>query len=370
MAVRMNNRKKFVDYVKNGGEKFCSPQIGAGAGFDTKLAGKEWVSETTPEDTIAATQQFDMVPLFNFGLPDAGFCDETLSAKQVKSEWREGNKWQRYELETPKGTVSNETLEEKKSGITPVKFKVSEKEDLDVLEWFLDASLETDLKPLENYVSELSGEIGSSGALSMQWGAQPYELLSWSNTMDTVFLANDYPEKFKALMDKILKLDLRLMDCCKKGGADFIFLGGPGAEMISPSYYEDYLVPYSEIVSAEAHARGLLVYTHICSPIEPMLTKGYYNRMGIDLFETLSAPPVGNIKSLTDALSKLDERICTRGNIGLDVLLNGTQEQVEESCYAILEQTRGRKHILAASDYLFYDIPKENVAAMCKSIQL
>jgi len=38
----MNARKFFIDYVKNGGnETFVSFQIGAGAGFDCKLAGKE-----------------------------------------------------------------------------------------------------------------------------------------------------------------------------------------------------------------------------------------------------------------------------------------------------------------------------------------
>ena len=48
----MTNRQKLLNYIRYGGEKFiCSPQIGAGAGFDTKMAGKTWFSETTHEDT-------------------------------------------------------------------------------------------------------------------------------------------------------------------------------------------------------------------------------------------------------------------------------------------------------------------------------
>ena len=66
----MTNREKFINYVKNGGKEFfCSPQIGAGAGFDTMLAGKTWMSHTTMQDTVNATKLFDMVPLFNFGIP-------------------------------------------------------------------------------------------------------------------------------------------------------------------------------------------------------------------------------------------------------------------------------------------------------------
>ena len=43
------------NYVKYGDEKpFISLQIGGGAGFDCKLAGKEWLSEGTISDTINA----------------------------------------------------------------------------------------------------------------------------------------------------------------------------------------------------------------------------------------------------------------------------------------------------------------------------
>ena len=67
----MTNRERFINYIKTGEGKFiCSPQIGAGAGFDTKLAGKTWFSQTTYEDTKHACEQFDMIPLYNFGLPD------------------------------------------------------------------------------------------------------------------------------------------------------------------------------------------------------------------------------------------------------------------------------------------------------------
>lgn len=102
-----------------------------------------------------------------------------------------------------------------------------------------------------------------------------------------------------------------------------------------------------------------------------MLTMGYYNQMGIDLFETLSEAPVGNVKSIDDAFSKLDSNICTRGNIGLDVLLSETPEQIKQRSFKILEaaQKMGRKHILAASDYMFYEVPEENVHAMCEAVR-
>ena len=65
-----NDRQRLIEYVKHGGEPVCSPQIGAGAGFDAKMVGKEWLSEVTLVDTKSACGLFDMVPLLNAGLPE------------------------------------------------------------------------------------------------------------------------------------------------------------------------------------------------------------------------------------------------------------------------------------------------------------
>jgi uroporphyrinogen-III decarboxylase len=93
--------------------------------------------------------------------------------------------------------------------------------------------------------------------------------------------------------------------------------------------------------------------------------------MGIDLFETLSEAPVGNVKSMPDAFSKISPEICTRGNIGLDKLLLCTPREIKEISLDILEAAAkmNRKHILAASDYMFYDTPAENVHAMCEAVR-
>ncbi len=369
----MTNRERLIDYVKHGGHQFlCSPQIGAGAGFDTKMVGKSWISQTTCQDTIAAYNAFDVVPLLNFGLPDLtnltngcrveGGLLETSSVGSRKNY--------AYRLVTPVGTLTTTDVEEEKKGVAKTKYYITEEEELPILEYYLDRLLEaTDFSPITRQVRayrELAGE----NALDVQWAMQPYELLCFPNTLDTAMLAMDCPKTFYRLMDKILQLDERLIQAVANGGSDFVFLGGPGAEMISPRYYQDFLVPYSQQVTQMVHKAGMLVYTHICSPIEPMLTMGFYNQMGIDLFETLSQPPVGNVQSLEDAFAKIDPAICTRGNVGLDLLLTASPEEIYDHCLAILTtaKQRDRKHILAASDYMFYDIAPENVHAMARAV--
>lgn len=370
----MTNRNKFINYVKNGGEFFCSPQIGAGAGFDAKLAGKTWLSQATIEDTINACKRFDMIPLYNMGMIDFVPLISTISRENTPIEYLNDGKRRKYRsvLKTPKGDLEFIAMEDEFNGSAVIKPQITKDYELDVLEYFLDALLE--IKSFPNVVEHIKNcrnIVGENEALDIQWAMQPYEMLCFPDNVNTVLLSYDRPMQFRRLMNKILCLDERLLTAVSEGGADFVFLGGPGSEMISPKFYEDYLVPYSKIVTDMAHLNGLLVYSHICSPIEPMLTLGYYNKMGIDLFETLSEAPVGNVISMRDAFSKLDNKICTRGNIGLDLLLNGSPDEISEKSLEILQAAKdmGRKHILAATDYLFYGIPEENVHAMCRAVK-
>lgn len=370
----MTNRQKFLNYVKDGGDKFiCSPQIGGGAGFDAKMSGKGWLSDPTFEDTKKVCEMFDMVPLYNFGLPD--LTQLTPDFKWVRTQNgmdTRGRRVQENSFETPHGVLVSKTIEEQVKGGAQVKYPVTDEGELGIVEYYLDALLDVgDFSLVSEQVGSIRKALGEEEPLDIQWSMQPYELMCFPDTMNTAIFAMECPELFKRLMDKILRLDERLLKAVAEGGADFVFLGGPGSEMISPRYYEDYLVPYSKIITDMAHENGLLIYSHICSPIEPMLTMGYYDRMGIDLFETLSEAPVGNVRSIADAFSKISPGICTRGNIGLDSLLQCKPREIREMSLKILETAAGmnRKHILAASDYLFYDTPAENVHAMCEAVR-
>jgi len=369
----MTKREMLINYVKNGGDRFlCSPQIGAGAGFDAKLAGKTWFSEVTPLDTKNAAERFDIVPLYNFGLPDLAQNTDGVTVKTTLTfDMAKKRRHTETQFATPRGTLNSLAIEEEKKGSSVIKHLIANEDELDILSYYLDSLLEkSDYSFVTRHIQALKSVIGEDSALNIQWAVQPYELLCFPSTMDTALFFKLCPEVCLRLMDKILKLDEILIQATAKGDADFIFLGGPGSEMISPQYYEDFLVPYSRIVSQMAHANGLLVYSHICSPIEPMLTMGYYNLMGIDLFETLSEPPVGNVINLKDTFTKLSPDICTRGNVGLDLLLNATPREIYETGTRILETARkmNRKHILAASDYLFYDIPEANIHALTQAV--
>lgn len=367
----MNNRSAFIDYVKNGGKKpICSIQIGSGAGFDTRLSGKEWISETTIDDTIKVSEMFDMVPLYNFGLDilAPSGIQWKVTSEEKSADYR---KWE-YVIETPFGNLTQTVIEQKNKGVTRTVDPVNGEEDLDKFEWLLDEVINGKYygKLTENIAGAV-GYIGDRGAVDFQWGMQPYELFSFPNTLNTMFLAMDHEERFFGLMDKCLEISRKIVDCVKEGGGDFCFLGGPAAEMVNPFIYETFMVPYGRKITDYVHDAGMFVYSHVCSSVEPFLTNGYFNQLGIDLFETLSMPPVGNVASIEDAFSKIDGKMCTRGNVGLDKLINGTPDDIYAEVTHIMEMAikYNRKHMVAASDYLMTECKEENVKAMCEAVK-
>jgi hypothetical protein len=361
-------RERFVGFIRHGGDQpFVSLQIGAGAGFDTKLAGKEWVSETTLEDTMRAYETVGGDALINLGLPDLGQVVPELAWKSKASE-TDGERRTHSWLETPYGTLAWEFHERPRQGSTPVSYPITFGDSLDPVRWMIDRQYEA-LPRVAELVGPVVARVHPEWPVCLQWSVQPFEMMCLATVPDAVLFAMTDLDGYRALCDRIRDVNIALCRAVIGGGADFIFLGGPGREMMSPLLYETFMVPDSQAVTAAVHDAGGLVYSHICSPIQPFLDMGYYGQMGIDLFETLSPPPVGNVASLADARAKLPGAMCTRGNIGLDVLLTGTPDDVRAATEGVMESTRGTKHMVAASDYLFYDIPLENAKAVVDTVE-
>jgi len=364
----MNAREKFIDVVKYGSDKpFVSFQIGAGAGFDCKLAGKEWNSEGTLDDTIRAYQIVGGEPMFNIGLPDVGSVIPNL-VWQTNVKETENTKVISRSLNTPYGPINWKFQEQRKHGLTPMEYPLTMDSEkvFDIVSWYTEQHLEL-VRKFDELIGPVLQKAQQHGAVSIQWNIQPFELMGLLSVENLAMLAMLEPQRYRRTCDLIRDINIELIKAVFSCGADFVFLGAPGVEMLSPQIYEEFIIPDSKKITDVVHDEGGLVYCHICSPVEPFLSNGYYNQMGLDLFETLSPPPVGNVPDLASARQILDDKICTRGNLGLDVLLNGSREEIEQATIKIIEATRGSKHMIAASDYLFYDIPLENIKTVVRT---
>ena len=127
---------------------------------------------------------FDMIPLYNFGLPD--LVKLTTDIKRINKPVRINEKGRRFyesEFVTPKGTLNSLVLEDELKGSCQTKYLITEEDELSRLEYFLDSLLGVkDYSFITNGIEEYRKIIGNNNALDIQWAMQPYELFCFPNT--------------------------------------------------------------------------------------------------------------------------------------------------------------------------------------------
>ena len=70
------------------------------------------------------------------------------------------------------------------------------------------------------------------------------------------------------------------------------------------------------------------------------------------------------------ARERLDPDIVTKGNIPLDVLLQGTAEEVRTEVQRVKEEARGYRHVVGLSDNLLENTPLRNCLAFVEESRL
>lgn len=147
-------------------------------------------------------------------------------------------------------------------------------------------------------------------------------------------------------------------------GIDFIWIGAPGTELLSPDIWEALVIPQARRTVEVVKRAGGRVHFHCCGQSRLWIERGFYNRIGMDIVETLSPPASGNVEDLAAARACIDRVIVTRGNIDLGLLRQGMPEQCADAARKVLEATRGWPHIMGAADAILYGTPRENLDAV------
>lgn len=145
-------------------------------------------------------------------------------------------------------------------------------------------------------------------------------------------------------------------------GDDYGTQSGP---MISPKMFREAVTPRNkrmvDAIRAKTNAKVLL---HTCGSVYQYLDD--FLEMGIDALNPIqtSAKDMDPIK----IKSRVGDRICLWGAIGIDELRNGTPETVKELVRTRVAQlSKGGGYVLAATHNFLNDIPPQNIVAMLEA---
>jgi uroporphyrinogen decarboxylase len=247
-----------------------------------------------------------------------------------------------------------------------------------ILEYFIKD--ESDFEQFEKYqppfpqldcsnVSRAREMLGDKG-LAAPWAQGAFNSVShFRKTEDLLIDAFMNPDFYNRMMTFFPS---RMLDFIKQlagAGADIICCGGNVANglVAGPNFFEEHVLSYEREFTKKIQTMGAKQLYHNCGIASNLLE--LYSEIGMDIFETLAAPPQGDVL-LEDAFSKISPKTILSGNIDqVKFLMEATPYQVRERVKEVLAFTKDKgRFILAASDYFLEGTPYENIRAMADAV--
>ena len=178
----------------------------------------------------------------------------------------------------------------------------------------------------------------------------------------------DEPDRVKAILDAYTQgaSDLGVRQAQRGVDAVLISSAFAGGGFISPRQYEEFVLPYEQVLVGRIKAQNVPVYTHTCGDIGDRLEQ--MADTGIDGIDTLDPPPLGSV-DLADAKSRIGDRVFFKGNMDpVHTLLEGTPEQVyDDAIHRLQVGSPGSGYILSTACSVSPRVSPENLAMLVKA---
>ncbi len=188
------------------------------------------------------------------------------------------------------------------------------------------------------------------------------------NPSNIFFHWNDHRDTFTRSMDAFFEAALFVMSIAMEEGIDFMSDSSYGMEMTSPELFKTMDLPYIQKFSSWTHERDGLFWFHNCGFTRPLIMDGWFNKLGTDVLETIAPPPEGD-NDLAESRRAIDPAICTKGNLNLGLLRDGTPEQIVDATQKIVNAVEGYSHIFSTADGVLEGTPPENYIAFIRAVR-
>ena len=261
-------------------------------------------------------------------------------------------------IHTPLGDLT--TVSEHSTTSRTTKAWLETEDDFRKMAWLVRAQMDYREGPAIEQGRHLREAIGDRGVLGI-WFGPP--VMARLNSEKMFYHLADWPEAFDELHQANRDLVLKHLKTLSKAGYDYLFYCVGGTEWISPGFFRDYILEDTREILREWRDLGGFILWHSCGHLTRFIEEGFYNELKPEILETLSEPPVGNLPGLRWARDRIDPAIATKGNVPLDTLLLGTEDEVRAAVRRVRAETAGSRHIVGLSDDILKNTPLANARA-------
>ncbi len=183
------------------------------------------------------------------------------------------------------------------------------------------------------------------------------------------YIMNDHAATLERLYKAYEQANAVWVKCAADAGADFVLHAINGLELYSPSIYLKYFVPQARKLHDLAHSHGMRGWVHTCGHLRRLIEMGIHHGMAVDVLESLSHPPLGDITDLAASRALLGDKIVTRGAVNVDLFYEEDLSQIRAKTRDVLKATRGFRHMMGDTNDSFPPYPRENILAMVDEME-
>ena len=291
---------------------------------------------------VASPYPFDAIP----------FLDD-ISMDEKWDELPNGTRRLTQQIKTPEGLLKSVQEFPKDQGCYHREFFVKGDEDLPAFACYIRRATE---EVVSNPLVARRVEQNMTKAIDEMNGLLPtfihvfcpaMELMSsWYMDQEiAIFSICDHRSLMEELMDSHWRMTQVWLELAARNNVDIYNYTLNGLEWLSPDLYERYMIPQARCINEFATAQGKLSWVHTCGKKKKLAGDGAYQKMKVDVVESLSSPPTGDIDDLAQTRRDVGSEIATRGGINVELLYDDDLARLRKQTEYVLDSTAGFRHM-------------------------
>jgi len=332
-------KERLLDWIKNGDPSQVPVVMASGYELAASLLDKKR-SDVSISDISKVTNDSGMHAMICVGQPmpfDAIDFIDDISLNMDEEVLADGTKRWTKCITTPKGSM--QSIEELPL-VMPHRWTehyVKGQDDLPVLEYLIRqtaAAFKNNDKlrafvvaQMKNIQDEVAGEFPTFMHM-----VPAYEDLGGPYFMDTItgiYMFNDNHDLIDELMNLHLDMEKVWMECANEF----------------------------------AMASGKKSWIHTCGQMQKIAHAGMYEKMKVDIVESLSSLPTGDIGDLAETRRDIGDRIVTRGGINVELFYGDDIDALTQQANHVIDSMQGFKHMIGDTNSSTPPYPGKNIPA-------
>jgi len=177
----------------------------------------------------------------------------------------------------------------------------------------------------------------------------------------------------RALMERVFEAKGQTselaVEYAAQAGADYLFCAINGLELYSMDIYQRYFVPQARQIHHKAHELGMMTWVHTCGRLHELIQAGVHKEMEVDILESFSHPPLGDVADLADARAKLGHKLVGRGAVNVSLFYEKDLSLIRARTREVLAQTQGYRHMIGDTNDSYPPYLRENILALVDEVR-